>query len=317
MTPSGAPPPSLLARTRALLAAHGLRPRRARGQHFLIDPGIRDRIVAAAGVGPGSTILEIGPGTGILTEGLLAAGASVLAIEVDRDLARLLEETLGGRPELTVWVGDALRLDLAARLSDHPARGRIRVVANIPYYITSPLILRLLAHAELFSALVLTVQREVAERLTAAPGEKAYGALTLACRYRADAQALLRIPPGAFHPPPEVESRLVRLDLLPRPRIAVDRPDHLFDVIRAGFGQRRKTLRNALRQGGWSGAQAESALAASGIAPTRRGETLSLEEFGWLARALPPRALNTPPVGSGTRSRQPNKVLPTEPEDVH
>jgi 16S rRNA (adenine1518-N6/adenine1519-N6)-dimethyltransferase len=152
--------------------------------------------------------------------------------------------------------------------------------------------------------LVLTVQREVADRLTAAPGGKAYGALTLACRYRADARALLRIPAGAFHPPPEVESCLVRLDLLPRPRIAVDRPDHLFRVIRAAFGQRRKTLRNALRGAGWPVPAVESALAASGIAGARRGETLGLEDFGRLARALPARvpSAECPSTDPGSRA---------------
>ncbi len=172
-----------------------------------------------------------------------------------------------------------------------------------------------MAHADLFSALILTVQREVADRLTAAPGEKAYGALTLACRYRADARAVLRIPAAAFHPAPAVESRLVRLDLLPRPRIAVNRPDHLFRVIRAAFGQRRKTLRNALRQAGWPAADAESALAASGIVGTRRGETLSLEEFGRLAQALPevePRAESREPTGLPPLDEQ----LPGESEDV-
>jgi 16S rRNA (adenine1518-N6/adenine1519-N6)-dimethyltransferase len=211
----------------------------------------------------------------------------VLAVEIDRGLARLLQQTLGAHPGLTVWVDDAVRLDLAARLGDHPDRGNIRVVANIPYYITSPLILHLLAHAALFRTLVLTVQREVAERLTAAPGEKAYGALTLACRYKADAQAVLRIPSGAFHPAPEVESRLVRLDVLPRPRIETPDPGHLFRVVRAAFGQRRKTLRNALRQAGWPAEDVEAALAAAGVAGARRGETLSLEEFGEVARALP------------------------------
>jgi 16S rRNA (adenine1518-N6/adenine1519-N6)-dimethyltransferase len=280
---------SLLARTRALLAAHGLRPRRARGQHFLVDRGVRDRIVAAAGVAPGDTVVEIGPGTGILTEGLLAAGARVLALEVDAGLARLLPVALGAPPGLHVWVGDALRFDFERHLRDHPARGAIQVVANIPYYITSPLILRLLDLPALFSALVLTIQREVAERLTAAPGGKTYGALTLACQYRATPRSLLRIPRAAFFPVPAVESSLVRLELLPEPRLAAPPPDHLFAVIRSAFGARRKTLRNALRQGGWPGPAVEAALAASGIAGERRGETLSLEEFGQLSQALPER----------------------------
>jgi 16S rRNA (adenine1518-N6/adenine1519-N6)-dimethyltransferase len=279
--------PSLAARTRALLEAHGLAPRKARGQHFLIDPRVRDAIVRAAEVAPGSTVLEVGPGTGILTEALLRAGAQVLAVEVDRGLAGLLQQTLGGHPGFTLWVEDALRLDFAARLRHHPARGAIRVVANIPYYITSPLILHLLAQPGLFRLLALTIQREVAERLTAGPGEKAYGALTLACQYRAEVRTALDIPRGAFYPVPEVESRLVRLDVRPAPRVPAPSAERLFAVVRAGFGQRRKTLRNALRGAGWAAERVEAALAAAGIAGSRRAETLSLEEFARVAAALP------------------------------
>ncbi|RPI07750.1 MAG: hypothetical protein EHM71_09880, partial [Zetaproteobacteria bacterium] len=135
--------PSLLSQTRAFLRARGLQPRRGRGQNFLVDPGVRDRIVAAAGLGPASLVVEIGPGTGILTEAILRAGAAVLAIEVDRGLVLALSERLGGHPRFAVRQADALEFDFAAALEDDPRRGRIRVVANIPYYITTPIILRL------------------------------------------------------------------------------------------------------------------------------------------------------------------------------
>jgi 16S rRNA (adenine1518-N6/adenine1519-N6)-dimethyltransferase len=278
---------SLRSLTRAQLADRGLRPRRARGQHFLVDPRVRDVILEAAGIGPESTVLEIGPGTGILTAGLLARGATVYAIELDRGLAALLREALGAHPRLVLWVGDVLRFDLAAHLASHPARGRMRVVANIPYSITSPLLLRLLEGRAWFEALFLTVQREVAARLGASPGSKAYGALTLACRYRAEVHPLLAIPRSAFDPVPEVDSMLVRFDLLDAPRVAVHSPVHLFDVIRAAFAQRRKTLRNALRGAGWSEGQVDAALGRAGLLGGRRGETLSLEEFGRLSDALP------------------------------
>lgn len=280
-------PPSLLSRTRALLAKRGLRPRPSRGQHFLVDPRVRDAIVDAAGVGPGSMVVEIGPGTGALTEALLQRGASVLAVELDRELAAALGEGLGHHPGLTVRVADALHFDFAARLHDHPERGRIRVVANIPYYITTPLILRLLRCRGVFQALTLTVQREVAERISASPGSKAYGALTLACQYRAEARPVLSIPRTAFYPMPEVDSTLVHFDLLDAPRVSVRSPGQLFGMIRAAFGQRRKTLRNALRHAGWSGVALDDALAACGIAGSRRGETLTLEEFARLSEALP------------------------------
>ncbi|MEK7219549.1 MAG: nicotinate phosphoribosyltransferase, partial [candidate division NC10 bacterium] len=222
----------------------------------------------------------------------LQAGATVLAVELDRDLAAALTETLGSHPGLTVRVADALRVDFAAHYGDHPERGRIRVVANIPYYITTPLILRLLRCREVFEALYLTVQREVAERISASPGGKAYGALTLACQYRAEARPVLAIPRGAFYPTPEVDSTLLRFDLLDAPRVAVASEARLFAVIRAAFGQRRKTLRNTLLHGGWPAAVLDAALEACGIAGGRRGETLALEEFARLSQALPAR--NTP-----------------------
>ena len=287
MTRAPLPSPSLLSRTRALLASRGLRPKAARGQHFLVDPQVRDAIVAAAGVRPGSLVVEIGPGTGVLTEALLQQGASVLAVEVDRDLAAVLSERLGHDPRLTVLVADVLRVDFLERLQTHPERGRIRVVANIPYYITSPLILRLLPHRELFEALYLTIQQEVAKRITARAGTKAAGALTLYCRYYAEVRPVLAIPRGAFYPIPEVESMLVGFDLLDAARVSVTSPEGLFRVIRAAFGQRRKTLRNALRHAGWPASALDGALATCGIAGGRRGETLTLQEFARLSEALP------------------------------
>jgi 16S rRNA (adenine1518-N6/adenine1519-N6)-dimethyltransferase len=252
-----------------------------------VDVRVRDAIVAAAGVGPGDTVVEIGPGTGALTEALLRCGARVFAVELDRELAAALPGALGEPPALTIWVADALQFDFGTHLCSHPACGRIRVVANIPYYITTPLILRLLGWRALFSTLHLTVQREVAERIGAQPGSKAYGALTLACQYRAETRAVLPIPRSAFHPIPEVDSTLVRFDLLDTPRVSVRSPARLFRVIRAAFGQRRKTLRNALHGGGWSIPDLEAALDACGITGQRRGETLTLEEFSQLSEALP------------------------------
>ena len=296
MTRTDAPRTSLLSQTRALLRAHGLRPRRSRGQHFLVQAGVRDRIVAAAELGSGSLVVEIGPGTGILSEALLHTGASVLAIEVDRDLAQALSERLGGNPRFTIRLADALEFDFAEALGDDARRGRARVVANIPYYITTPLILRLVRQRELFETLFLTVQREVAERLVAPPGGKTYGSLTLACQYWANVRSVFAIPRGAFHPIPEVDSALVRFDLLDAPRVAVGEPQQLFAVIRAAFGVRRKTLRNALCRAGWSAQDVETALDRVGVGRLRRGETLTLEEFGRVSDALPPRAVS----GGGT-----------------
>ncbi len=281
---------SLLSQTQAVLRSRGLRPRRRRGQHFLVDSGVRDRIVAAAEIGAGSLVVEIGPGTGILTEAILGTGASVLAVELDRDLARLLSERWAGNPRVAIQSADALEFDFAQALRDDPRRGRARVVANIPYYVSTPLILRLVRQRDLFEALFLTVQREVAERLTAAPGTKSYGSLTLACQYRASVRTVFGIPRTAFHPVPAVDSALVRFDLLDAPRVRVAEPRQLFAVIRAAFGVRRKTLRNALCRAGWPVAVVEAALGRVGVAPLRRGETLALDDFARLSDALPARA---------------------------
>jgi 16S rRNA (adenine1518-N6/adenine1519-N6)-dimethyltransferase len=250
---------------------------------------VRDRIVAAAELGPSSLAVEIGPGTGVLTEAMLGTGASVLAVELDRDLAQALSDRLGNNPRLSLRLADALQFDFDQALRDDPRRGRARVVANIPYYITTPLILRLVCRRELFEAVLLTVQREVAERLSAAPGGKSYGSLTLACQYRAAIRSVFSIPRTAFHPVPEVDSALVRLDLLDAPRVSVADPQRLFAVIRAAFGVRRKTLRNALCRAGWPAPVVEAALGRVGVDARRRGETLTLEEFGRLSDALPAR----------------------------
>ncbi|HTX54412.1 MAG TPA: 16S rRNA (adenine(1518)-N(6)/adenine(1519)-N(6))-dimethyltransferase RsmA [Candidatus Baltobacteraceae bacterium] len=275
---------SLLSQTRAVLRQHGLAPQRLRGQNFLIDRRVRDRILTTAGVDARHRVVEIGPGTGSLTEGLLARGAAVLAVEVDRGLAALLAERWGNRPGFQLETADALRFDFAEALATE--RRPIRVVANIPYHITSPLILHLLSYGRVFEALFLTVQKEVAVRMAAGPGDKSYGAFTLACQYRAAVQAVFRIPPTAFFPVPEVDSMLVRLDPHAHPPIAVSNPDTLILTVRTAFGVRRKTLRNALLQR-WPGPAVDAALHAADLDGRRRGETLSLDEFGRLSDALP------------------------------
>lgn len=278
---------SLFAQTLAALDGARLRPSRRAGQCFLIDPAVLDRIVAAARVAPGEPILEIGAGTGTLTGALAAAGARVTALERDRRLAALLRAR--GYPERGVVVveEDALTFDLAGWLA--AVGGSAKVVANIPYQITSPLLLRLLDLAPGPSLIVLLVQREVAARLAARPGSKAYGALTLACRYRAEVEVVAEVSRTAFHPEPEVDSALIRLALLDRPRVSVPDGAFLFAVIRAAFGQRRKTLRNALlnaRPLHLRAPRLDAALTSAAIDGRVRGEALSLEEYGRLASCL-------------------------------
>ncbi len=223
---------------RGLAANHGL------GQNFLLDPGIIEGILDSADPGPEENVLEIGPGPGILTEGLLERAGRVFAVELDRGMCVLLTERFAGQEKLTVLHQDILKTDLTALLSE--TDGVWKVVANLPYYITTPVLFHLLSAGPLFSSITVMMQKEVAERLKAAPGEKSYGALSLAVQYSAKAENVLFVPPEAFWPRPKVESMVVRLIPHKEPPVPVCSPENLFRIIRAAFGKRRKTLPNAL-----------------------------------------------------------------------
>jgi 16S rRNA (adenine1518-N6/adenine1519-N6)-dimethyltransferase len=255
-----------------------LRPLKSLGQHFLVDPGIARRIVARAEVAPGDSVLEVGPGRGILTQALLAAGAKVVAVELDRGLFEALAERFSGEPRLTLHHGDALRFDPAGMQSP------FKVVANLPYQVTTPLLFHLLAAWP--AALVVMVQREVAERMAAAPGTREYGVLTLGIAARASVERCFAVPPGAFRPRPRVHSAVVRVVPRPDPPLPAGEVDRFMAVVRAALGKRRKTLRNALGALGLAEARVKDALLAAGIDPAARGETLDLEAFLRLYRAL-------------------------------
>lgn len=259
--------------------ASGAPPKKSLGQHFLTDPNILRKIVDAARLSSADTVLEIGPGRGDLTQHLARAAGCVFAVEFDRRLLPSLQSDLGDLGNVHLVRGDALTFPL------HRLPFGSAAVANLPYNVATAILMRLVEERARFSRLVLMFQKEVADRITASPGTKDYGSLTLAVRYVMDAEILFKIPPGAFSPPPKVDSAVVRLVPLPAPRVKVRDERFLFSVIRAAFGQRRKTLRNALR----SIADAE-ALSAAGkdadIDLARRGETLSLDEFARLADFL-------------------------------
>jgi len=289
--------------TRARLAAHGVRPRRGLGQSFLVAPGIAGRIVdaaeAAAGEGlDGALVVEVGPGAGALTGALIGRAGRLLAIEVDPRLHALLAERFGRPPHVTWVLGDALTYDYPAEVARLAGGRPALVVANLPYAVATPILLRLLDCGPLFRALVIMLQREVADRLVARPGTKTYGPLTLAVQARAAARRLFTVPPSAFHPRPAVASAVVAVVPHGAPPVPLAEWPAVRAVVRAAFGQRRKMLRQALvgPDLGLSTAEAARALDAAGIDGRRRGETVSLEEFRRLARAAVPAGGAAPPL---------------------
>lgn len=285
-TPSG---------VRVVLERYGLAPRKGLGQNFLVDRNIVAQIVAAAHLTPRDVVIEIGPGLGVLTCALADAAKSVVAVEVDAGLVRWLNDLFRERDDVHIVHADALEVDFRRLLASFPPDpgGRYKLAANLPYYITTPLLMRLLEEKLPLAAMVVMVQREVAQRMTARPGTKEYGALSVAVQLRADVELVAVVSPNVFFPRPAVDSAVVRLALRPPPEEVRDE-SLLFAAVRAAFAQRRKTVRNALKsaakRGGerppWPETAVEPALAAVGIDGERRGETLSGIEFIRLANAL-------------------------------
>jgi 16S rRNA (adenine1518-N6/adenine1519-N6)-dimethyltransferase len=267
---------------RALADRHGIRPKRSLGQHFLIDPNLARAIVSDAGVGPGDRVVEIGAGLGSLTRALAEAGADVLAVEVDSSLLPALQESVSGLDRVRVLHADATDREWRDQLG---ADGWV-LAANLPYNVATHLVLEILRDVPQVRRLVVMVQREVGERLVAEPGEEAYGIPSLRVAYRAEGTLVRRVPPSVFWPRPRIASVIVRLERRERPRVGVQE-ERLWQVVDAGFAERRKTMRNAVRRLGVGLEEADRLLEASGIDPSARAETLSLEDFARLAEALP------------------------------
>jgi 16S rRNA (adenine1518-N6/adenine1519-N6)-dimethyltransferase len=269
-----------------LLRKHGLRPDKSLGQNFLIDESALEKVAEAAEIEPGDQVLEIGPGLGSLTRLLAQRAKRVVAVELDADLLPPLRETLALFDNVQVIHGDIMEQDIAALMSDpnSGAPAPYRVAANIPYYITSALIRRLLEAPMPPRLLVLTVQREVAQRICAAPGDLSL--LALSVQVYGQPRIVGRIPAGAFYPPPQIDSAILRVDLFDQPLISSADIETFFRLAKAGFGQKRKTLRNSLSGGlHLSPAQAGEMLTAAEIEPTRRAETLSIDEWNKLVSA--------------------------------
>jgi 16S rRNA (adenine1518-N6/adenine1519-N6)-dimethyltransferase len=275
---------------RALLERYGLRAKKSWGQNFLGDPTILDDIARCAVQREGELVVELGAGLGHLTARLLARGARVIAVERDREMAAVLRGELGDR--IALLEADAARLEYARLVREHgsaraPGERRIAVAGNLPYHLTSPILFSLLDQVEHVSRAVFLVQREVAERLAALPGTREWGLLSVLLQREADVSLERIVPPGAFVPPPKVESAVIRATFRP-PADPVHDPARFRRLVKAGFAQRRKTLSNALRAGRIAepGALAE-ALARAGVDAGRRGETLTVAEWAAVENGLP------------------------------
>ena len=251
------------------------------GQNFLIKRGIVDEIVHAAELTPGEPVLEVGPGIGTLTQGLAQSGADVTAIELDRRLLEVLDTTLASYDNVRIIHGDVLKLDVPSIMNNKP----FKVVANLPYYITTPIIMSLLESKLPIERLVVMVQKEVALRMVAKPGTKDYGALSVAVQYYTEPDIVLDVPPKSFLPAPAVTSSVIRCVLRDKPPVDVIDEKLFFRVVKAGFAQRRKTFSNTMKTTGLSKDRIEELLVKANIDGQRRGETFTLQEFADVANA--------------------------------
>ena len=277
------------ARCTAVLKKYGFSFRKKYGQNFLIDESVLEGIIDTAEITKDDFVLEIGPGIGTLTQYLATYAGRVCAVEIDRALLPILEDTLSGWDNVTVLNADILKTDIRAIAEEENGGAPLKVCANLPYYITTPILMGLFESGAPFSQLTVMVQKEVAERMIAEPGSKTYGALSLAVRYYTDPEISFIVEPESFMPRPKVESAIVHMKRHSTPPVSVKDEKMLFDVIRASFNERRKTLQNGIANYAgfsYSKEQVGEALDKCGLERTVRGEKLSLEEFARLADVL-------------------------------
>lgn len=274
-----------------VLGRHGFRFSKALGQNFLIDPRVCPRMAAESGAAECAGAIEVGPGLGVLTYELAQVAKKVVAIELDQRLFPVLGETLADCPNVELVQGDVLKLDLHALIQEKFGGQEVCVCANLPYYITSPVIMGLLEGGLPLKSITVMVQKEAAERICAQPGQRACGAVSVSVHYHSRPQVLFGVSRGSFLPPPNVDSAVIRLDLRREPPVQVADEGWFFRVSRAAFAQRRKTAANSISASlSLPKAQVEAALGAAGIPANARAEQLSLEQFAALANALPPLA---------------------------
>jgi len=268
--------------TRHILRKFDIRASKRLGQNFLVNEEVVNNIIRLAGINAGDNVLEIGPGLGTLTQKLIEAGANVKAVEIDAKMINILATTLAGYENVEIIHADVLQIDLQQIFNGQS----FKVVANLPYYITTPIVMTLLEQKLPVTQIVVMMQKEVAERFTATPGGKEYGAVTVAVQYYSVPELLFEVAPQSFIPEPAVTSAVVQLKLRTEKPVALIDEDKFFAVIKAAFAQRRKTLANNLRAFGISSEILLKLSAATSIDLSRRGETLSLQEFARLANEL-------------------------------
>lgn len=259
------------------------------GQNFLIDAHVLEKIISAAGITKDDCVLEIGPGIGTMTQYLAENAGHVVAVEIDRNLIPILKETLADYDNVTVINEDILRVDIKALAEEYNGGKPIKVVANLPYYITTPIIMGLFESGVPIDNITVMVQKEVADRMKEGPGSKDYGALSLAVQYYAEPEIVANVPPNCFIPRPNVGSAVIRLTRHKEMPVEVKNPALMFKIIRASFNQRRKTLQNGLGNASelpYTKEQIAAAIAEMGLTPTIRGEALSLAQFAQLSDIL-------------------------------
>ena len=274
---------------------HGFHFSKSLGQNFLTDKNIIDKIVEKSMIGKRDLVIEIGPGIGVLTAAAAEEAGKVIAIEIDRNLIPILKETLADFDNIEIINSDVLKTDLSAVLEQNEEingqkREGVKILGNLPYYITTPIIMKILEDRVPADSITIMLQKEVADRIKAVPGTKAYGALSVAVQYYCTVTHVVSAPKEIFVPQPKVDSAVIRLDLRKEKPVSVFSEDAFFAVVKAGFGQRRKTLLNSLTGlYGMSKEEIAGVMTAAGIDPVRRAETLNLQEFAVLANIIKPK----------------------------
>ncbi len=279
----------LAVKTKELMRRFNIHPNKRLGQNFLIEQKVLDSIIAAGDVGQDDLVIEIGPGLGTLTEELCRKAGKVIAIELDRRFIGILDDVLSEYNNYKVVQGDILSLNLKELLGEINYQGDVKVIANLPYYITTPVIMKLLEEGTGIKSIVVMVQKEVAERITAGPGGKEYGALTIAVAFYGLPGIVLDVPPHSFIPEPEVYSSVIRIEVQKEPPIYVKDRENFFKIVRASFSQRRKTILNALSNSGlfgWDKPDLKQKLNSIGIVETKRPETLSISDYARIVNEL-------------------------------